>query len=232
MHVCDSTKIIILIYICSKWKTVKSTHVSNALVAVLGIGEYDGMPNLIGVSKDYFNLIHTFYNHFHYTVAFNDNNKKFNYCNQSIANSKAKQKQTKDVNCKLTNKSFQLKWEYKEIFQFVQNVAKMVNNKENKHDALIFCISSHGDQDGVILASDCEEFQLLAIFDAFFGKKCPFMLDKPKLFVIDACRGQMRANADDNKTDDSNVAARGGNEKNKKQSNLTKSDTNLQFASL
>ena len=70
----------------------------------------------------------------------------------------------------------------------------MVNIVSQKnHDLLLFVISSHGDADGVILDSDCEEISLLSIFAEFFGNKCNFMLNKPKIFFVDACRGSMKS---------------------------------------
>ena len=59
---------------------------------------------------------------------------------------------------------------------------------ENNHDSILLIISSHGDSDGVILDTDCEELSLLIIFATFFGRECPYLLDKLKIFIIDACR--------------------------------------------
>ena len=39
-----------------------------------------------------------------------------------------------------------------------------------------------------LLASDCKGWPLADVQD-IFGKTCPFLDDKPKVFLIDACRG-------------------------------------------
>lgn len=48
---------------------------------------------------------------------------------------------------------------------------------------------------GVILDSESEELLLARIFDYFNGQNCPYLVDKPKLFFVDACRGSMRSKA-------------------------------------
>ena len=165
----------------SAWHERELFQISSSLVIILGIGEYDGMPNLIGVTKDYKNIIYTFYKQFGYSVAFYDSKNTLHYCN--------KKPNTDIQQTKLQTKDFKIKWCYDEIKEYVTKINQIV--AKNNHDSLLFFISSHGEQDGVILDSDCEDVQLMSIFDQFFGGKCPTMLCKPKLFFVDACRGPM-----------------------------------------
>ncbi|NXW62657.1 CASP3 protein, partial [Eurystomus gularis] len=50
-------------------------------------------------------------------------------------------------------------------------------------------ISSHGD-DGVIFGCDSEPVQLMWIFQTLSSEKCPVLTKIPKIFFIQACRGQ------------------------------------------
>ena len=99
-----------------------------------------------------------------------------------------------------------------EIQTFVNQVTSILKSENNKHDSVLFFISAHGDSDGVILDSNCEEIQLLSsIFNEFFGKKCECMIDKPKVFFIDACRGDQRMkrlndNNNEEKSNDDDIA--------------------------
>ena len=157
--------------------------VQNPLVVILGIGEYDGMADLVGVEKDYKNLVHAFYSQFGYSVVFMTNSNKLLYANRKPRSKNEKKLLKKD------EISYKLNWTYDEVEEFTEEIVKIISDhNKNHHDGLIFLISSHGDQEGVILDSTCEEMQLIGIFDSFFGQNMPHMLDKPKMFFIDACR--------------------------------------------
>ena len=196
-------------------------YIRDALVVILGIGKYDGMEDLIGVEKDYKNILHTFYNQFSYSVVFMDDNDKFHYCNLAPKYKNPHEKKLK------SKPSFKIEWTEDEIDDFLNSIQKIVN--KNRHDSILFFISSHGDQDGVILDSDCTEVQLIEIFNTFFGEGAPFLLDKPKLFFIDACRGSMKSRIDlkddehktkgrhGNKDKDKNITFRGKEQTDKKE---------------
>ena len=158
------------------------------------------MQDLDGITKDYKNLIHVFYKHFGYTVAFYDNENKLQYCNKNPANTVSIfKKQTdsgegKNIRIrqkKLNTSKFKLKWTDDDVYDFIDEIIHIISF--GKHDSLLFFISSHGDSDGVILSSDCDEISLLSIFAQFFGDKCAIMLNKPKVFFVDACRGCMQS---------------------------------------
>ena len=59
----------------------------------------------------------------------------------------------------------------------------------SKYDALFFIILSHGNQTG-ILGVDEEPASLAALTDCFTADKCPSLIGKPKVFLVQACRGE------------------------------------------
>lgn len=54
-------------------------------------------------------------------------------------------------------------------------------------DCFVCCILTHGDRD-VLYATD-GKFPVDSVMDPFRGNVCPTLLGKPKLFFIQACRG-------------------------------------------
>lgn len=55
-------------------------------------------------------------------------------------------------------------------------------------DCTVVCILSHGEE-GYIFGADGRKFELDAIFQLFDNTCCPDLRGKPKLFIIQACRG-------------------------------------------
>ena len=45
-----------------------------------------------------------------------------------------------------------------------------INERDHNYDGLMFFTSSHGESQGVILDSICEEYGLQYIFSKFYGK--------------------------------------------------------------
>ena len=182
----------------SSWHQQKMVHVKDVLVVILGIGDYDGnMANLIGIPKDYKNLIATFYKVFGYSILFFDDKNQLHYCNKKANHNNNCGNNGIAKQTKLKSDKFKIKWSSEEIDDFVDKSRQILINTNTKgqliHDSLLFFVSCHGDMDNVILDSDCEPVSLLSIFNQFCGEKCPQMLDKPKLFFIDACRGSMKS---------------------------------------
>ena len=60
----------------------------------------------------------------------------------------------------------------------------------NGHDSLIFIISSHGEARNVILDSKSSKLKLTQVFKHFNGASCEEFIDKPKIFIVDVCRGR------------------------------------------
>ena len=171
-----------VVVIYSSYKSKIPYRVANALIIILGIGEYDAnvMPSLEGINTDYINLIYTFNHVLKYSVLFLNNLNEIQYYkNKKIHLTPA------------IKNSFKKHWNYDEIENFYTNAVKYV--VDNKHDSCIFAISSHGENDGIILDSTGDEVSLYGIFYQFNGQNCPYLIDKPKIFIIDACRGGMRS---------------------------------------
>ena len=61
-------------------------------------------------------------------------------------------------------------------------------NQKPGANAFILCILSHG-KEGVIVGTDEEHIAIDTITAMFDGKSCPQLLNKPKIFVFQACQG-------------------------------------------
>ena len=159
--------------------------IRDPLVAIIGVGDYenDVMPPLVGVNMDYLNSIYTFHYKLGYSVLFQ--NKLANSVEYITKNGNAEIDFNK---CKEQVKTY---WLDDEIEQFFDNVK--LYTLTHHHDAVIFLISAHGDSEGVILDCQGEEVSLGVLFSSFQGQECTYLIDKPKIAFVDACRGSMRS---------------------------------------
>ena len=158
------------------------TCICNPLVAILGIGNYNGMmPELIGIPKDYQNVAYCMNWKHGYSFVYQtkDNELKFHESRVDRATLL-----NIEENCKL-------KWDLDEINAFVENVRNLVVNRTNYFDSLIFFVSSHGNSTNEIYDSDCEEIRLTWLFEMFNNQNLRSLANQPKIFVIDACRGMV-----------------------------------------
>ena len=115
----------------------------NALIATVGIGNYDSdvFPDLIDISKDYFNIIHCFHeSHGYDCVYFNKQNKLVHLS------------QAHPISIQNWDMDFKLRWICDEIDNFLNQVFTMIQNQTSaqQYDGLIFFVSSHGGADNVI----------------------------------------------------------------------------------
>ena len=160
--------------VASSWHRSKRFCIRNPLVAIIGIGKYHGMQQLIGMNQDYVNIIKTFgKSNFNYNILYKLENGEY----------KTESPNVKD--------KFKIEWYEDDITDFVDKCKDTIIN--NKHDALIFIISSHGESDSFILDSSCTECSLLEIFSQFDGTQFSQFAANPKLFFIDACRGSRKS---------------------------------------
>jgi hypothetical protein len=58
----------------------------------------------------------------------------------------------------------------------------------NSYEVFVLCVLSHGFNGG-IYGTDGQELKIDTMKDFFDGKHCPVLLNKPKLFIIQACQG-------------------------------------------
>ncbi|XP_056458588.1 caspase-2 isoform X1 [Gadus chalcogrammus] len=56
-------------------------------------------------------------------------------------------------------------------------------------DSSVVCLLSHG-VDGAVYSTDGELLQLDWVFEAFDNSHCPLLQNKPKMFFVQACRGE------------------------------------------
>ncbi|XP_030843397.1 caspase-3-like [Strongylocentrotus purpuratus] len=59
------------------------------------------------------------------------------------------------------------------------------------HPSVVLVLMSHGEKRG-IYGTDSEVVEIQEIKSKFSGRQCPALIGKPKIFFIQACRGQMR----------------------------------------
>ena len=160
---------------------------NDVVIVILGIGKYDsGLHNLPGVKKDYDNIIDTFVKYWKYKVLYKTSNMNVVYNN--------------DINIIDKNRNYKLYWTCDDIELFVEQARQHV--VKNKHNGMIFVISSHGDVDKTIYDSNLERYELEDIFKLFSPQWGLFLesyketkdesnhlFQIPKIFCIDCCRG-------------------------------------------
>ena len=165
----------------SMW-SMKCYTICNPLVVMVGIGEYhDSLQNLIGMTKDYKNMIYTFNNKYGYAFYYQTKDNKMIYTKNSII----------DLKSAHISEIIKIEWSEEEIMDFIDCARDVVVS--NKHDSVILIISSHGESNGVIFDSEFEEVQLFAIFYKFMRNECPYLQDKAKIVLVDACRGSLKS---------------------------------------
>ena len=191
----DESKIDDAVSVCSGYSGISAISspfvVNDALIVFLGIGDYENLPtNLVGVSKDYHNILNTFVETWGYT-AFYKTDKNFSIY-------------TNEIGMVKLNNNYKLNWSIDEIEKFVEEARMYVSF--NKHNGLIFVIASHGDTGKIIYDSKMKEYALSDIFDMFRPecaqnlktyKEAPHVSKRlhqiPKIFCIDSCRGSSAA---------------------------------------
>ena len=79
---------------------------------------------------------------------------------------------------------------HSEMRQILNDVAGM---DHDKYDCLIVAILTHGDY-GDVLYGTSGGITKQEVIETFSGKRCPTLIGKPKIFIIQACRGRRRDN--------------------------------------
>ena len=73
--------------------------------------------------------------------------------------------------------------------QLNQQLAKIALEDHTNFDSFVCCILSHGSSDS-IYGTDGELVKMSDITKLFNGNCCPSLVNKPKLFFVQACRGE------------------------------------------
>ena len=74
--------------------------------------------------------------------------------------------------------------------QLQQALTKFFQMDHAAYDAFFIIILSHGDPGDVIYTSDSQSIKISEISDHFTASNCPTLANKPKVFIVQACRGQ------------------------------------------
>ncbi|XP_030843398.1 caspase-3-like [Strongylocentrotus purpuratus] len=78
-----------------------------------------------------------------------------------------------------------------EIRSFLDESVSRINLEgSTRHSSVILVLMSHGNKHG-ISGTDLDVVTIQEIKSKFSGRKCPALLGKPKIFFIQACRGNM-----------------------------------------
>nr|XP_022338210.1 cell death protein 3-like [Crassostrea virginica] len=73
--------------------------------------------------------------------------------------------------------------------EIAQKLEVFAADQDHRHgDSSFVCLLSHGEE-GFIFGTDGRKLQLDSVFKLFDNSNCPTLLGKPKIFVIQACRG-------------------------------------------
>ena len=173
---------------------------SNPLIAMIGILEYDSgvFPNLECVINDYKNVQHAFYVTRGFNIAyFNNKNtmvrKTVNKPTNSVTiNNKSGKSNNINSRRVSSRHDLKLRWNEKEIFDYNDKIYQILENSKYKYDGLIYFISCHGDIDSIIYDSNGNKVPLISIFDTFNNQNCLKLRNKPKIYFVEACRGDQR----------------------------------------
>ena len=71
-----------------------------------------------------------------------------------------------------------------------QTLHQLQTEDHQRYSAFVLILLSHGDKGGVVYCSDGAPITLKKISDFFTAANCPSLINKPKLFFVQACRGQ------------------------------------------
>ena len=77
--------------------------------------------------------------------------------------------------------------------RILETVRNFAGKDHSQFDAFVFAILSHGGEDDIILSSDEMIVGFRELMCLFTATHCPSLQAKPKLFFIDACRGESDA---------------------------------------
>ena len=73
-----------------------------------------------------------------------------------------------------------------EMRQILNDVASM---DHSKYDCLMVAILTHGDYGDLLYGTSGQGIMIQEVIETFSGRRCPALIGKPKIFIIQACRG-------------------------------------------
>ena len=181
----------------------------NPLIIVVAVSEYDGLPNLAGPPQDYHSIAFGMNYKRGYTMIYFDKNNKLHQIGCSSANSTSVMLSAYDASTLKQDPNFKIKWTMDEIDEFNDKILEKLENRDKeilssnnndstnseskkqvKYDGLIYFISGHGDRFGKFYDSNDKKLELeTKFFNRFNNKNCNYFYGKPKVFIVDCCRG-------------------------------------------
>ena len=79
--------------------------------------------------------------------------------------------------------------------------AEVAQKVPKESDAFVFIIMSHGGHKEVIQGVDGNTLPIENLMNEFSPRKCPALKNKPKLFIIQSCRGSRKSNVSTDMSD-------------------------------
>jgi hypothetical protein len=76
---------------------------------------------------------------------------------------------------------------YDELNSFLLELSK--RPELSSHSAIFFIILTHGTADREFLSLDGKEIKIQYLVDLFNNKNCPLLINKPRVFIMNCCRG-------------------------------------------
>ena len=86
-------------------------------------------------------------------------------------------------------------------YEMGQVAAEVAQRDHKEFDAFVFIIMSHGGRKEVIQGVDGNTLPIENLMNEFSPRKCPALENKPKLFIIQSCRGSRRGNGSTDMSD-------------------------------
>ena len=211
-------------------KKFASNHqkIQNPYVLAIGIEKYNdkaklkGYRSLDGVKHDLYGMIHLWRDIYGYNnigILFAPNVKNNNdYDADTVKNNNNNNNNDNNHNGKTMEKLEDYIGQKDTYFagdevlcdrqKFSDNLIQIrsIMNQNFKIDGLIFYYSGHGIENKIIL-SNGHSFPIREIVDIFDGKNCVQLRNKPKIMILDCCRGKNVAQlqAVDNNNNDNNT---------------------------
>ena len=157
---------------------------------MIGISEYDELPDLDGVTSDYTNIIDTFVKLYKYKILYKLNDNSVVYSN--------------DMSEIESKNNFKQRWSDGDVDQYMKQLRKHLI--KNKHDGILLFISSHGDDTGRshLKTSDSDTHDIMALqamlkpdgtiyVESETEKESKYLFRIPKILFVDMCRGPSKA---------------------------------------
>lgn len=159
-------------------------------MVTFGCSVYPDLPSLLqleDVPRDCANALYAFHMKLGYPFMYQNSKDKTIILKKKMKNSAY----NTIYDTIMKQCEFKLKWTKEEAKTFLKEIQSEIKSHGDDYDGLIINWSSHGEDDNVLVFSDNQDIALGDISLMFNDKNCPLLKHKPRIFVVDACRGSM-----------------------------------------